>query len=129
MRLEVKPTWTSSEKKTAPDRLRNIGGRYSTAASPPLPPRVSPVEGTEPGASSCWVYDPNHMVPYQTCAVVNQTDVGHGSGACPNRRAAVSNGTASVSHTGNRSHHRFGTSGTENLQGEPIRDAPGSVGD
>lgn len=91
------------------------------------------IQPTEHEASFCWVYDPNHMLPYQTCAVANQTDVGHGSGACPNHRAAVlqqhvSNGTASVSHTGNWSHHRFGTSGTENLQSEPIRDVPCSVG-
>lgn len=110
--------------------------RYSCAG-----PRVSPAEGTrlmthiqptEHEASFCWVCDPNHMLPYQTCAVANQADVGHGSGACPNHQAAVlqqhiSNGTASVSQTGNWSHHKFGTSGTENLQSVPNCDGPCSV--
>lgn len=94
MRLEVRGGQTDT------DLLRNIGEDTVQLRGPP---RASPVEGTEHDASSCWVYDPNHMLPYQTCAVVNQAHVGHGSGACPNHRAAVllqhvSIGTPSVSH-------------------------------
>lgn len=91
-----------------------LRGRASAAMA-----RIQP---TEHGASFCWVYDLNHMLPYQLCVVANQTMwvTGQARALTTVLQQHVSKGTASAAHTGNRPHHRFGTSGIENLQSEPI---------